>query len=157
MKHASLSELEPSNPSSATHATSHTSPQAEPLATPVGAIAPVRAIGTHLILDFWKAKGLDDLPLIKDSLRDSAKASGATILDIHLHHFTPTNGPNNGVTGVAILAESHISIHTWPEKGYAAVDIFMCGDTHPERCIEVLCNAFKTTEVKVSELLRGVD
>ncbi len=108
-------------------------------------------IGTHLILDFWKAKGLDNIELIEESLRQCVIVSGATLLDIRLHHFTP----NNGVTGVAILAESHISIHTWPEKGYAAVDIFMCGDTQPEKCIRILCNTFDTEVVKVTELLRG--
>ena len=109
-----------------------------------------------MILDFWKAKGLDDLPLIEKSLRECVKVSGATLLDIHLHHFTPNSTPCNGVTGVAILTESHISIHTWPEKGYVAVDIFMCGNTQPEKCIKVLCDAFDTEEVNVSELFRGI-
>ena len=109
-------------------------------------------IGTHLILDFWKAKHLDNLKLIEAALGKCVKVSGATLLDIHLHHFTP----NHGVTGVAILAESHISIHTWPEKEYAAVDIFMCGRTQPEKCIEILSKAFETDDVTIHEQLRGI-
>ena len=108
--------------------------------------------GVHLILDFWKAKNLDNLKLIESSLRKCVTVSGATLLDIKLHHFTP----NNGITGVAILSESHISIHTWPEREYAAVDIFMCGQTHPEKSIDILSKAFETEEVKIIKHLRGV-
>jgi S-adenosylmethionine decarboxylase len=60
-----------------------------------------------------------------------------------------------GVSGVAVLAESHISIHTWPERDYAALDIFMCGDTQPEKCIEVLREAFETDQIETTTLLRG--
>ena len=109
--------------------------------------------GTHLILDFWKAKHLDNLQLIEQSLRGCVVISGATLLAIKLHHFTP----NQGVTGVALLSESHISIHTWPERGYAAVDIFMCGDTQPEKCIELLSNTFETQQVTITKLLRGTE
>jgi S-adenosylmethionine decarboxylase len=68
-----------------------------------------------------------------------------------LHHFEP----NGGVSGVAVLAESHISIHSWPEANYAAVDIFMCGKATPDACIPVLRAAFNAKNVAVSELLRG--
>ena len=57
--------------------------------------------------------------------------------------------------GVAVLAESHISIHSWPENGYAALDVFMCGDAKPEACVPVLRKAFKPKKIAVSELLRG--
>ena len=107
--------------------------------------------GTHLILDLWNAHHLDDLARIEQAMRDSVEVSGATLLHIHLHHFTP----NGGVSGVAVLAESHISIHTWPERGYAALDIFMCGDTQPERCIKVLGDAFETSDIEVTTHLRG--
>ena len=60
-----------------------------------------------------------------------------------------------GVSGVAVLAESHISIHTWPERDYAALDIFMCGDTQPEKAINVFEDAFETTNIEVTEYLRG--
>jgi S-adenosylmethionine decarboxylase len=72
-------------------------------------------------------------------------------LHIHLHHFEP----NGGVSGVAVLAESHISIHSWPERSYAALDIFMCGNAEPDKCVPVLRQAFNPGRVAVSELLRG--
>lgn len=110
-----------------------------------------QAIGKHLIIDLWQASQLNDLALIEQTLKDCVHIAKATLIDIQLHHF----GNGQGVTGVALLAESHISIHTWPEKGYAAVDIFMCGETQPERCIKVLKRAFKTEFVEVMELPRG--
>lgn len=107
--------------------------------------------GTHLLLDCWNATNLDDLVRIEQALRDAVVVTGATLLHIHLHHFTP----NGGVSGVAVLAESHISIHTWPERDYAALDIFMCGDTQPENAIPVFKDAFRTETINVSEHLRG--
>ena len=70
---------------------------------------------------------LTDPELIDRALRDAAEAADATILHSHFHHF----GPDGGVSGVLVLAESHISIHTWPERDFAAVDIFMCGACNP--------------------------
>ena len=63
---------------------------------------------------------------------------------------------NGGISGVAVLAESHISVHTWPERGYAAFDIFMCGDAQPEKAIPILKGAFHPTRVTVGEQLRGL-
>ena len=111
----------------------------------------VRYAGTHLIVDLWGAERLDDLAHIEAALRDAVTAAKATLLHIHLHHFTP----NRGVSGVAVLAESHISIHTWPENGYAALDVFMCGDAEPEATIPVLREAFKPERLAVEEILRG--
>jgi S-adenosylmethionine decarboxylase len=111
----------------------------------------VRCAGTHLIIDLFGAKRLDDLKHIKETLKRCVDVAGATLLHIHLHHFTP----NGGVSGVAVLAESHISIHSWPENGYAALDVFMCGDAKPEACVPVLRKAFKPKRIAVSELLRG--
>lgn len=108
--------------------------------------------GTHLIVDFWGAGKLDDLELMQSTMRDAVRIAGASLLHIHLHHFTP----NNGITGVAVLAESHISVHTWPERGFAAFDIFMCGGAEPEKTIPVLRNAFRPTSVNINEHLRGV-
>jgi S-adenosylmethionine decarboxylase len=110
----------------------------------------VRCAGVHLIVDLHQAQGLNDIDLIEATLRRCVEAARATLLHIHLHHFQP-----NGVSGVAVLAESHISIHTWPDAGYAALDVFMCGSANPDACIPVLREAFKAERVEVNELLRG--
>ena len=111
----------------------------------------VRCAGVHLIVDLYDAKHLDNIDVIDEALRKSVAAAGATLLHIHLHHFEP----NGGVSGVAVLAESHISIHSWPEANYAALDVFMCGDANPEACIPVLREAFKPARIVVGEHLRG--
>ena len=110
----------------------------------------VRCAGVHLIVDLHGAQGLDDIDFIEATLRRCVDAARATLLHIHLHHFSP-----NGVSGVAVLAESHISIHTWPEAGYTALDVFMCGKANPDACVPVLREAFKVKRIAVSELLRG--
>jgi S-adenosylmethionine decarboxylase len=110
----------------------------------------LRCAGAHLIIDLYGAKRLNDIGHVEDALRRCVVASGATLLHIHLHHFHP-----NGVSGVAVLAESHISIHTWPDAGYAALDVFMCGNTNPDACVPILREAFKAKRVAVNELLRG--
>ncbi|WP_421782859.1 adenosylmethionine decarboxylase [Kiloniella litopenaei] len=110
-----------------------------------------RFAGTHLIIDLKGADRLDDLKFVENTLIECVEKSKATLLHIHLHHFTP----NGGVSGVAVLAESHISIHTWPEKGYAALDVFMCGDSEPHNSIDVLKKAFGPDEVLVEEIRRG--
>jgi len=110
----------------------------------------VRCAGVHLIVDLHGAQQLDDIEHIEATLRRCVAASRATLLHIHLHHFQPS-----GVSGVAVLAESHISIHTWPEAGYAALDVFMCGSADPDACIPVLREAFSAKRVGVDEILRG--
>ena len=110
----------------------------------------VRFAGTHLIVDLFGARRLDDITHIRRTLKRCVEVAGATLLHIHLHHFQPS-----GVSGVAVLAESHISIHTWPEAGYAALDVFMCGSANPDACVPVLREAFAAKEVVVDELLRG--
>jgi S-adenosylmethionine decarboxylase len=107
--------------------------------------------GTHLLLDLWGASNLDDPDSIGHSLEEAARASGATILHTHMHHFTPT-----GVSGVVVLAESHISIHTWPEKGFAAVDVFMCGSCDPYKAVQVVKRAFTPSTIGFSEHRRGL-
>ncbi len=110
----------------------------------------VRCAGVHLIIDLHGAKRLNDIEHIEATLRRCVEAASATLLHIHLHHFQPS-----GVSGVAVLAESHISIHTWPEQGYAALDVFMCGSADPDKCVPVLREAFAAKRVGVNELLRG--
>lgn len=109
--------------------------------------------GDHLIVDFWECESLDDIVKMEQAFKDAIIASGATLLHIHLHHFTPTNG----ISGVAVLAESHISVHTWPEKHYAAFDIFMCGSAKPEKTIPIFEKAFKPKTTKITSLKRGQD
>jgi S-adenosylmethionine decarboxylase len=111
----------------------------------------VRFAGTHLIIDLFGARRLDDLKHIERTLKRCVEAAGANLLHVHLHHFTP----KGGVSGVAVLAESHISIHSWPEADYAALDVFMCGDASPHLVVNVLKEAFEADDVVVKEHLRG--
>jgi S-adenosylmethionine decarboxylase len=110
-------------------------------------------VGRHLLADL---SGIS-APLLRDSgaleslLRAAARAAGATVLGSHFHHF----GAGGGVTGVVLLAESHLSLHTWPETGFAAADIFMCGRCDPMVAIEVLLAALEPSERRVEVVLRG--
>jgi len=140
------------------------------------------APGKHLLLDFYGCRHLSDTAKIKAALIEAAHACGATVLDIKLHAFNSqisaddsptgrssvnpagntvrdienqTNMQNCGATGVALLAESHISIHTWPESAYAAIDIFMCGDCKPELAIAPLRAFFAPREISQSIHQRG--
>ena len=108
--------------------------------------------GSHLLIDMWGASNLDEPELIEAALKDAARAAGATILHAHFHRFSPSGG----VTGVVVLAESHITIHTWPERQFAAVDIFMCGSCDPTRALPVLRRAFRPSSLQLSDQKRGV-
>jgi S-adenosylmethionine decarboxylase len=112
----------------------------------------VKFAGTHLLIELWGAKHLGDSPRTEAALREGAVSAGATILHCHLHHF----GPNAGLSGVLVLAESHISIHTWPERGYAAIDVFMCGVCDPYKTIPAIKRAFEPDSVQIVESRRGV-
>ncbi len=108
--------------------------------------------GSHILGDFWGASNLSEPDLIAATLRDAAAACGATVLHVHVHQFSS----NGGVSGVAVLAESHISIHTWPELDFAAFDIFMCGNCAPERALPVLRRVFRPERERVDEHRRGL-
>ena len=108
--------------------------------------------GSHLIIVLWEAEGLDDRDRIEQALIDAVKAAGATLLHIHLHRFTE----GGGISGVAVLAESHISVHTWPERGYAAFDVFMCGHAEPRKALSVFKRAFNPGRIVIGEHKRGV-
>jgi S-adenosylmethionine decarboxylase len=107
--------------------------------------------GWHLLLDLYGARHLTDVAVIEQVLLQAAAAAGARVIAAHVHGFDG----KAGVTGVVLLAESHITVHTWPELGLAAVDIFMCGaaDVHKARAsIEA---AFRPARVTVTEVQRG--
>ena len=103
------------------------------------------------MVDIWDGINLSDAAVIDSALQRAAEVSGATLLHIHLHEFSE----NGGISGVAVLAESHISIHTWPEWNYAAVDLFMCGETDPMKGAEILRQAFKPGRLEISDHYRG--
>jgi S-adenosylmethionine decarboxylase len=108
--------------------------------------------GSHVLVDFWGASNLSEPELIEKALREAAEECGATVLHTHVHEFSP----NGGVSGVAVLAESHISVHTWPEFGFAAFDIFMCGNCAPENALPVLRRVFRPDREQVGEHKRGL-
>lgn len=97
--------------------------------------------GTHLLADLSgvDAALLRDCAALEALLRRAAIEAGAQVLHGHFHSF----GQEAGVTGVLLLAESHISIHTWPEAGFAAVDIFMCGAARPQIALDIISTALK--------------
>ena len=108
--------------------------------------------GQHLIADLHGCIGIDDVARIERALRAAASAAGATVIDLRLHHF----GPGSGVTGMALLAESHISIHTWPEHGYAALDCFLCGARHDlDAALAAVIAALSPDRVETQVIKRG--
>ena len=118
------------------------------------------SVGSHILADLY---GVDPV-MLRDSaaldalLRRAAQAAGARVLGSHFHSFGITDGGTgvaDGVTGVVLLAESHISIHTWPESGLAAADIFMCGSADPERALAILVAELAPSHQHVKTLSRG--
>jgi len=111
-------------------------------------------IGRHCILELYhcdKAK-LNDEAFIRTTITSSAKIAGATLINLVTHSFKP-----QGVTGLALLAESHISIHTWPEIGYAAIDVFTCGDhTMPEKACKSLFKDFLAKSFSFKNIEREI-
>lgn len=107
--------------------------------------------GTHLIVDLWDGLGFNDPALIETALIRAIKAAKATLLHFHIHTFEP-----NGLSGVAVLAESHVSFHSWPERNYMALDIFMCGRADPYKAVTVLREAFRPKTLQLNEIKRGI-
>ena len=107
--------------------------------------------GVHLIVDFWGTKTIEDTEKIKNILIEAARISKNIPLEIKIHKFSP-----QGVTGFILLAESHISIHTWPELDYVAIDIFSCGQKgEPYKGLEYLKEEFQPERCIVKEIKRG--
>ena len=111
-----------------------------------------RPAGQHLLADLGgiAAEKLSSCTELEQLLRSAALAANARVLHSHFHGF----GPDQGVTGVVLLAESHISIHTWPEDGYAAADIFMCGSAQPELALTIITAALQPATSKISTIHR---
>ena len=110
------------------------------------------APGLHLLLDLWGCRGLDDAAGLETLLRAAAEAAGARVLGAGFHPFA-----GGGVTGVVLLAESHITVHTWPEHGFAAFDIFMCGAAEPARAQAVILQRLAPARSRVTAVPRGHD
>ncbi len=107
--------------------------------------------GKHILVDFWDVKRMGDLGFIQKTLKQGALEAGAVILHEYYHPF----GEGMGVSGVTVLAESHISIHTWPERDFASVDIFMCGACDPERAMRYIAEKFGAKKYDFSINKRG--
>jgi S-adenosylmethionine decarboxylase len=109
-------------------------------------------LGTHLLADLHGCRHLDDPVVIEAAMRAAVCAAGATLIDIRLHHF----GGHQGVTGVALLAESHLSIHSWPEHGLAAIDIFLCGPLPGvDAALQAIAGALAATHIIEHRIARG--
>ena len=108
-------------------------------------------VGKELIVELWDPGGIDltNREAIRAVLLRAVRASGATLIRSYVHRLNP------GVTGFALLKESHISIHTWPEYGYAALDFFTCGGADSYKALEEVKRVFQPKAVKVTELMRG--
>ncbi|AEH51006.1 adenosylmethionine decarboxylase [Pseudothermotoga thermarum] len=112
-----------------------------------------KSLGRHLIAEFYDCdrQALDDVNFIEQKMREAAIIAGATIINSSFHRFLP-----HGVSGVVIISESHLTIHTWPEYGYAAIDLFTCGeDTDPWKAFDFLKDVFKAKRTQVTEHARG--
>ncbi|MBI4177540.1 MAG: adenosylmethionine decarboxylase [Candidatus Aenigmarchaeota archaeon] len=113
----------------------------------------VKAVGSHLIAEFIDCGFgvLNDEKRIKEAMLNASAAAGFTVLDVSVKKFDP-----QGVTAILLLSESHFSIHTWPELGYAAVDMFTCSKTcDPNEAFKVLVNYLKPKRYSTKEILRG--
>jgi S-adenosylmethionine decarboxylase len=123
--------------------------------SPVLAPAMQKPVGRHLIADLQTcdAAALADPQLILQAMLAAAEAGQATVLQQHFHHF----GAGQGVTGMLLLMESHISIHTWPEHGYAAVDLFMCGAANADAALAVLAHYLQPVQIQQQVIWRGFD
>ncbi len=113
----------------------------------------MHALGRHLLLELklCNSKVLNDLKKVQEIMVSAAKEAKATIVEISFHKFSPF-----GISGVVVIAESHLSIHTWPEYGYAAIDIFTCGDVlQPEIAAAHLIEKFHSKDPAIVEMKRG--
>ena len=112
----------------------------------------MKSVGRHLVMELWDCQNLNSPKIVEQALLDIVEALNLTLLSLNVHPFSPI-----GVTGVAIVSESHVVIHTWPELGYAAVDVFTCGEQrNPEDAVPVLREHFAPERIQVMEMTRGL-
>jgi len=114
----------------------------------------VKALGTHTLLELEECniKLLDDLKQVESVMLKAAQKANATIIESRFHRFSPI-----GISGVVVIAESHLTIHTWPEHAYAAVDIFTCSEMlQAKAATEFLIEAFSSKKPSIVELERGI-
>ena len=114
----------------------------------------MKILGRHLIVELADCDRamLDDVALMERHLTEAARLSGATIVQSVFHRYNP-----QGVSGVVVIAESHVSLHTWPEYGYAAVDFFTCGDrVDPYKALDYLREKLRAGSAQIRELKRGI-
>jgi len=125
-----------------------------PVFISVGGGRKLYALGTHLLIELKNCNPeiLKDLESVKNILVDAAKKANATIISVNFHEFNPF-----GISGVVVIAESHLTIHTWPEYGFAAVDVFTCGETiKPEIAAQYIIEAFECKVPSIVEMKRGI-
>jgi S-adenosylmethionine decarboxylase len=114
----------------------------------------LHALGTHLLLELrdCNPKTLGSLTYVKEAMQNAALEAKATIVEVAFHEFSPF-----GISGMVVIAESHLAIHTWPEYGYAAVDVFTCGDLiKPQTAAKFLIEKFESKNHSIVEMKRGV-
>ncbi len=113
----------------------------------------MRGLGRQLVVELWGCeRSTDDPKAIRQALLQAVERARATLIEVQVHPFNP-----HGVSGMAMLAESHIAVHTWPEIGYVALDVFTCGEgVAPEGAVEVLCDLFRPQHTSVVEIRRGI-
>lgn len=113
----------------------------------------MKSLGRHILVEYYNCnpKVLDDVQLVEESMREAAVRAGSTVVDSVFRRFAP-----QGISGVVVIAESHLAIHTWPEYGYAAVDLFTCGErVDPWTAHRWLKGVFQAGDVETRELHRG--
>jgi S-adenosylmethionine decarboxylase len=113
----------------------------------------LNALGRHLLMELEDCNEeiLNNLDTLKGAMLTAANEAGATVMGESFHRFNP-----HGISGVVVVAESHLFIHTWPEYGYAAADIFTCGTTvQPEKAAEVLIEKLGARKHSIQEIARG--
>ena len=113
----------------------------------------MKTAGRHLLLELGGCdpEVLATVEHVRRAMLAAAAAIGATVIEETFHRFSP-----HGISGVVVIAESHLTIHAWPESGYAAVDVFTCGDRDPNGATGVLVERLRATSVEKREILRGL-